>query len=69
VNAGTVLTSASFVAVTSVVKKHPNEKGFIQHWLVLSPVTKDIARNNIYRQLSQINLSRSQQGRVDFFYS
>ena len=28
-------------------KKAPNEKGFIQRWLVLEPVKKDIARNSI----------------------
>lgn len=29
-------------------KKAPNEKGFIQRWLVLEPVRKEIARNNIF---------------------
>ena len=32
----------------SRAKKGPNEKGFIQRWLVLEPVRKDIARNNIF---------------------
>jgi len=32
----------------SHVNKAPNEKGFIQRWLVLEPVKKDIARNNIF---------------------
>ena len=31
----------------SVVKKAPNAKGFIQRWLVLEPLKKDIARNSI----------------------
>jgi hypothetical protein len=29
-------------------KKAPNSDGFIQRWLVLEPVKKDIARNNIF---------------------
>src|SRR5690349_12066445 len=29
-------------------KKAPDAKGFIQRWLVLEPVKKDIARNNIF---------------------
>src|SRR6478736_338644 len=32
----------------SAVKKAPDAKGFIQRWLVLEPVKKDIARNNIF---------------------
>ena len=32
----------------SAAKKTPNDKGFIQRWLVLEPVKKDIARNNIF---------------------
>jgi len=31
----------------SAAKKTPDAKGFIQRWLVLEPVKKDIARNNI----------------------
>ena len=31
----------------STAKKTPNAKGFIQRWLVLEPVKKDIARNSI----------------------
>ena len=30
------------------VKKAPDAKGFIQRWMVLEPVRKDIARNNIF---------------------
>jgi hypothetical protein len=32
---------------TSAAKKTPNDEGFIQRWLVLEPVKKDITRNNI----------------------
>ena len=35
-----------FLLATSV-KKAPDPKGFIQRWLVLEPVRKDIGRNNI----------------------
>jgi len=31
----------------STVKKAPDAKGFIQRWLVLEPIKKDITRNNI----------------------
>jgi hypothetical protein len=31
----------------SAAKKTPDAKGFIQRWLVLEPIKKDIARNNI----------------------
>lgn len=33
---------------TANVKKAPDAKGFIQRWLVLEPVRKDIARNSIF---------------------
>ena len=36
--------SRHFTPVTGG-KKTPNEKGFIQRWLVLEPVKKDIARS------------------------
>jgi hypothetical protein len=32
----------------AAAKKAPNAKGFIQRWLVLEPVKKDIARNSIF---------------------
>ena len=35
-----------FIPATSA-KKTPNANGFIQRWLVLAPVKKDITRNNI----------------------
>jgi hypothetical protein len=38
--------SKYFMPATSE-KKAPNAEGFIQRWLVLEPVKKDIARNNI----------------------
>ena len=38
--------SIHFAPATSA-KKTPDAKGFIQRWLVLEPVKKDIARNNI----------------------
>jgi len=36
-----------FTPVTST-QKAPDAKGFIQRWLVLEPIKKDIARNNIF---------------------
>jgi hypothetical protein len=39
--------STHFTPATNV-KKAPNDKGFIQRWLVLEPVRKEIARNNIF---------------------
>jgi hypothetical protein len=38
--------STHFAPATSA-KKAPDARGFIQRWLVLEPVKKDIARNNI----------------------
>jgi hypothetical protein len=34
----------------SGIKKAPDPKGFIQRWLVLEPIKKDIARNNIFTE-------------------
>src|ERR1051325_1500543 len=34
--------------LASAAKKTPDAKGFIQRWLVLEPVKKDIARNSIF---------------------
>jgi len=39
--------SKHFTPATAV-KKAPDAEGFIQRWLVLEPVKKDIARNNIF---------------------
>jgi hypothetical protein len=39
--------STHFAPATSA-KKAPDARGFIQRWLVLEPVRKDIARNNIF---------------------
>ncbi|MEJ8843885.1 hypothetical protein WG954_15950 [Lacibacter sp. H375] len=41
-------TLSKHFIVASPAKKTPNAKGFIQRWLVLEPVKKDIARNNIF---------------------
>ncbi|HEX5171849.1 MAG TPA: acetylxylan esterase [Cyclobacteriaceae bacterium] len=38
--------SKHFIPISNF-KKEPDAKGFIQRWLVLEPVRKDIARNNI----------------------
>lgn len=47
INGDTTHTLSRHFTPASGVKKVPNEKGFIQRWLVLEPVKKDIARNSI----------------------
>lgn len=44
----TTHTLSKHFTPASAVKKAPDAKGFIQRWLVLEPVKKDIARNNIF---------------------
>src|SRR4030095_5019392 len=43
----TTHTLSKHFSLASNVKKAPDANGFIQRWLVLEPVRKDIARNNI----------------------
>ncbi len=43
----TTHTLSKHFTPASAVKKAPDAEGFIQRWLVLEPVKKDIARNNI----------------------
>lgn len=43
----TTHTLSKHFITASAAKKSPGPKGFIQRWLVLEPVKKDIARNNI----------------------
>ena len=47
INGDTTHTLSRYFIPVPGGKKTPNEKGFIQRWLVLEPVKKDIARNNI----------------------
>jgi len=44
----TTHTLSKHFTLASIAKKTPNAKGFIQRWLVLEPVKKEIARNNIF---------------------
>lgn len=44
----TTHTLSKHFTATSGAIKAPDAKGFIQRWLVLEPVKKDIARNNIF---------------------
>jgi hypothetical protein len=44
----TTHTLSKHFTPASATKKAPNAKGFIQRWLVLEPVKKDIARNSIF---------------------
>lgn len=44
----TARTLSSYFTPATRLKKAPDAKGFIQRWLVLEPVKKDITRNNIF---------------------
>ncbi|GAB3547607.1 acetylxylan esterase [Spirosoma fluminis] len=44
----TTHTLTKHFTTAATAKKSPDSKGFIQRWLVLEPVKKDIARNNIF---------------------
>ncbi|MFN8349179.1 MAG: acetylxylan esterase [Spirosomataceae bacterium] len=44
----TTHTLSKHFTPASAAKKAPNANGFIQRWLVLEPVKKDIVRNNIF---------------------
>lgn len=44
----TTHTLSKHFVVASAAKKAPDAKGFIQRWLMLEPVKKDIVRNNIF---------------------
>lgn len=44
----TTHTLSRHFTLASAAKKTPDAKGFIQRWLVLEPIKKDIARNNIF---------------------
>lgn len=48
IKSDTTHTLSKHFTPATAAKKSPNEKGFIQRWLVLEPVKKDIARNNIF---------------------
>lgn len=43
----TTRSLSSYFTPATMVKKVPDAKGFIQRWLVLEPVKKDITRNSI----------------------
>ena len=47
ITSDTTHTLSKHFTLASTAKKTPNAKGFIQRWLVLEPVKKDITRNNI----------------------
>ena len=44
----TTHTLSRYFTPASAAKKAPDAKGFIQRWLVLEPVKKDITRNSIF---------------------
>jgi hypothetical protein len=43
----TTRTLSSYFTPATIGKRAPDPKGFIQRWLVLEPIKKDITRNNI----------------------
>src|SRR4026209_2770364 len=47
ITSDTTHTLSKHFAPAGSAKKTPNTNGFIQRWLVLQPLKKDIARNNI----------------------
>lgn len=47
-NGDTTHTLTKHFSLAADAKKAPDAKGFIQRWLVLEPVKKDITRNNIF---------------------
>jgi len=48
IKSDTTHTLSKHFILNSSTKKAPDTKGFIQRWLVLEPVRKDITRNNIF---------------------
>jgi hypothetical protein len=47
-NSDTTHSLTKKFSLATSTKKAPDAKGFIQRWLVLEPVKKDITRNNIF---------------------
>lgn len=47
-NSDTTHSLSKKFSLSTRAEKAPDAKGFIQRWLVLEPVKKDIARNNIF---------------------
>jgi len=50
ISGDTTHTLTRYFIPASAAKKTPDAKGFIQRWLVLEPVKKDIARNSIFTE-------------------
>jgi len=48
IQSDTTHTLNSYFTPATSSQKTPDAKGFIQRWLVLEPIKKDIARNNIF---------------------
>jgi hypothetical protein len=48
IQSDTTRTLSSYFTPATNFKKAPDAKGFIQRWLVLEPIKKDITRNNIF---------------------
>src|SRR4051794_1380849 len=48
IQSDTTRTLSSYFTPATNLKKTPDAKGFIQRWLVLEPIKKDITRNYIF---------------------
>jgi hypothetical protein len=48
IQSDTTRTLSSYFTPATSAKKAPDAKGFIQRWLVLEPIKKNIQRNNIF---------------------
>ena len=48
IKSDTTHSLSKYFTPASGVKKAPDARGFIQRWLVLEPIKKDITRNNIF---------------------
>ncbi|HMS67313.1 MAG: acetylxylan esterase [Saprospiraceae bacterium] len=48
IQSDTSRTLGTYFSLATIAKKAPDPKGFIQRWLVLEPIKKDITRNSIF---------------------
>lgn len=48
IKSDTTHTLSKYFTPATSIKKAPDARGFIQRWLVLEPIKKDITRNNIF---------------------
>ncbi|MBN1145405.1 MAG: acetylxylan esterase [Bacteroidales bacterium] len=66
IQSDTTRTLSTLFSPATSEKKAPDSKGFIQRWLVLEPIKKDIARNNIFTDNYLRNTIYSNNFSTDF---